>query len=450
MPHRLLTLGSIALISIAWLFFHGIDLDPTKRPPSVFCRNDLGTSMNRGGHQEEMLWRGCLIASESTTYFKRYTTALPFRPEETRSCLACHGENKTAPSFAEMWVSFPKVDPVTGKLVDFARAIRKEAHIRYGAALPGLEDSAITSLYLYAATKAGQQHLTYRMTSNVPASPEEIKALKKTASPDCTAKFDEKSWPSGQRAKFIVKGCNLVTDTSQYATSLPVKPWQSSLTCQSCHRDAGDRENAGSLAHAAVLLPHMLSSLNRAIRHDDRILMCFARSLNWLDLGLNAPEIQEIIAYSNWLAQVNKLPMGVLAEGRGMPALQDTSGLGASFMAGEQAYNQRCFACHGPNGWGISGSKVPPLTGKASFNMAATLAHRERLTGFIYYNMPPMPKGTPPILTRQEALDIAAYLSSFSRPEDPVHTSVITQAAQRAQINLMQYLGTVGEGSDVK
>lgn len=448
MPHKLLTLGSIALASAAWFLFHGIDLDPTKRPPSAYCQNDLGTAMNRGGHQEEMLWRGCLIASDTITHFKRYTTALPYRRIETRSCLACHGENKTAPSFAQMWIRYPKVDPATGKLLDFARAIRKEVNFRYGAALPGLEDSAITSLYLYAATKAGQQHLTYRMTAQALASPEAINPLKKAASPDCIAKFDEKGWPSGERAKFIVQGCNLVTETSRYATSLPVKPWRSSLTCQSCHRDAGDRKNAGSLAHAAVLLPHMLSSLNRAIRHDDRILMCFARSLNWLDLGLNAPEIQEIIVYSNWLAQINELPIGVLPEGRGMPALQDTLGLGSSFMAGERVYNQRCVTCHGPSGWGVSGSKIPPITGKASFNSAATLAHRERLSGFIYYNMPPMPKGTPPVLSRQEALDIAAYLSSFSRPEDPVHTSVITQAAKRAQINLMQYLGTVG--SDIK
>lgn len=448
MPPKLLTLGSIVLVSVGWFLFHGVDLDPTKRPRSAFCQNDLGATMNRGGHQEEMLWRGCLIASDPTTHFKRYTTALPYRQTESRSCLACHGENKIAPSFAQMWISYPKVDPATGKLIDFARAIRKEINSRYGAAVPGLDDPAITSLYLYAAIKANQQQLTYRMTPQALTSPEAIHSLKKAAGPDCIAKFDEKGWPSGERAKFIVQGCNLVTETSRYATSLPVKPWKSSLTCQSCHRDAGDRENAGSLAQAAVLLPHMLSSLNRAIRHDDRILMCFARSLNWLDLGLNAPEIQEIIVYSNWLAQINKLPIGVLPEGRGMPALQDTLGLGSSFMAGERIYNQQCVTCHGPSGWGLPGSKVPPITGKASFNSAATLAHRERLSGFIYYNMPPRPKGTPPVLSRQEALDIAAYLTSFSRPEDPVHTSVITQAAKRAQINLMQYLGTAG--SDIK
>lgn len=451
MLRRLLTLGGIALISGAWLLFHGIDLDPTKRPQSIFCGKDLGTFMSRGGHQEEMLWRGCLIASESATYFQRYTSALPFRAPETRPCLACHGKNRTAPSFAAMWVSFPKVDSATGELEDFARAIRKEVHVRYGAAVPGLEDPAITSLYLYAASKAAQEKLSYRMTPDTPASAAEIGLLRTRASPDCAAKFDEKGWPSGPRARFIVDGCNLVTHTSQqYAGSLPKMPWKSSLSCQSCHRDAGDRVNASRLADAAVLLPHMLSSLNRAIRHDDRILMCFARSLNWLDLGLNAPEIQEIIVYSNWLAEVDKLPIGTLTESRGMPALQDTSGLGASFMAGERAFNQHCVVCHGQNGWGIPGSQVPPITGKDSFNLAATLAHRSRLAGFIYDNMPPAPKGAAPVLTKQEALDIAAYLTSFSRPENPVHANVITQAIKRAEINLMQYLGTTDKSASAK
>lgn len=442
MLRRLLTLGAIALLSGAWLLFHGVDMDPKKRPQSVFCGKDLGAFMSRGGHQEEMLWRGCLIASESVTYFQRYTSALPFRAAEARPCLACHGTNKPAPSFAAMWVSFPRVDPATGTLEDFARAIRKEANVRYGAALPGLEDPAITSLYLYAASKAAQEKLTYRMTLGAPASTAEIGLLRTMASPDCAVKFEKKGWPSGSRGRFIVDGCNLVTHTNQYAGSLPKMPWKSSLNCQSCHRDAGDRVNASRLADAAVLLPHMLSSLNRAIRHDDRILMCFARSLNWLDLGFNAPEIQKIIVYSNWLAEVNKLPIGTLTENRGVPALQDTSGLGASFMAGARSFKQHCAVCHGQNGWGIPGGKAPPITGKDSFNLAATLAHRERLAGFIYYNMPPMPEGKPPTLTKQEALDIADYLTSFRRPEDSVHASVVTQAIKRVEINVMQYLGT--------
>ena len=126
---------------------------------------------------------------------------------------------------------------------------------------------------------------------------------------------------------------------------------------------------------ARSLLPHMHTAANQPIRFDRRVLMCFARSLNWLDFGLDAPEIQPINLYANWLAQRRQLPLGEIPAGRGVPLVYDAFGRGASFVAGERAYRERCLGCHGPNGLGgrlpIDGQLPPPLAGPQSFSAAA-------------------------------------------------------------------------------
>lgn len=377
-----------------------------------FCKQDLGESLQRQGHAEEVLWRGCLIVADTTRSWARFIPADSRQP----ACLGCH-DGKQAARFAELWTRFPYRD-AQGQMHDFAGAIRDEIVRRYGGTPPNRADNGVTALYFYAATKAAQAGLHYAVDNPAQVPWQERGA----AMPDCQRKFDELGWPRGDNAAGVVRGCNLVTDTPNQVKAPLARLWGSTLSCQSCHLEAGDRPYAASIAHGAVVLPQMFTSANQPIRFDRRILMCFARSLNWLDFGLDTPEIPYINLYANWLAQRRELPLGEIPPGRGVPLVYDALGRGASFVAGEAVYRARCLACHGPNGLGggaaFAGHEPPPLAGLRSFTGAASTAELFRLAGFVQANMPPGASLAAPVLTRQEALDVAAYLTRLGRPAD--------------------------------
>lgn len=58
----------------------------------------------------------------------------------------------------------------------------------------------------------------------------------------------------------------------------------------------------------------------------------------------------------------------------------------------------------------------PPLWGEGAYNAGAGMHRVKTAAEFIYANMPQALGGT---LSVQEAWDVAAYINSQSRPEDP-------------------------------
>ncbi len=401
-------------------------------PESQFCREDVGDEMMRAGHTEDMLWRGCLIASETDNYLSRYTKInnLFGTGKTTRrdGCLDCHN-GSSAPLFSEMWTKFPRFNTNKNRLEDFSQAIQDEIELRYGGTRPGRNDSAITALYIYAFTKAkqagGQFHVEDR--SDTPLTEQQLAALQ--PSDDCRELFLRKGLPKGVNAPFVVKGCNEITDTGRYVSPL-LHIWSTDMKCSSCHRNAGNLPYAGDLGQSTVIMPIMMTDRNKPTRFDRRVLRCYARSMNWFDLGMESPVLPYIRIYSNWLAQKDGLSIGILYPGRGMPRLYDTMERGASIMAGEKIYKTICIGCHGKNGWSgvgniYKGFEPPPIAGPNSFNDTAGMAQRDRMAGFIYYNMPPGSSNNMHALTRQQSLDVAAYLVAQGRPADMTRNNQI-------------------------
>jgi thiosulfate dehydrogenase len=75
-------------------------------------------------------------------------------------------------------------------------------------------------------------------------------------------------------------------------------------------------------------------------------------------------------------------------------------------------YAQKCAQCHQADGAGIKGA-FPPLWGATSFNGGAGMAHIDRMTGFVRYNMP---RDAPGSLTLDDAYDVSAYVLAHKRP----------------------------------
>ena len=59
---------------------------------------------------------------------------------------------------------------------------------------------------------------------------------------------------------------------------------------------------------------------------------------------------------------------------------------------------------------------VPALWGPKSFSIGASMARQERAASFIKNNMP---FDRPGALSNQQAYDVAAYITSMSRPDSP-------------------------------
>jgi thiosulfate dehydrogenase len=91
----------------------------------------------------------------------------------------------------------------------------------------------------------------------------------------------------------------------------------------------------------------------------------------------------------------------------------------ADVANGAKVYGTRCQLCHGANGEGLKattqlagGYLFPPLWGPDSYNIGAGMARVLTAAKFIKARMP---LGNP-MLTDDEAFDVAAYMNSQPRP----------------------------------
>jgi thiosulfate dehydrogenase len=130
-------------------------------------------------------------------------------------------------------------------------------------------------------------------------------------------------------------------------------------------------------------------------------------------------------SYAYWLA--SGAPLDSKLEGRGYPALAKPA-QAPDFARGEQVYAANCALCHGADGAGqhaVDGTAVfPPLWGNESFNWGAGMGRISNAAAFIKANMP---FGLPGTLSDQQAWDVALYMNSHERPQDPRYAGSVAR-----------------------
>jgi thiosulfate dehydrogenase len=203
----------------------------------------------------------------------------------------------------------------------------------------------------------------------------------------------------------VYRGLALVTHTHD---SVPAYD-PSNLNCSSCHLDEGRRASAIPLLGAYARFPHYMERTGAVIPIEDRINYCFTRSLAGSKLPDDSREMQDIVAYLQFISR--DVPTGEHLRAEGLPAMPPLNGDSAH---GAALYGDNCARCHGGDGLGMG--PIPALWGPNSFGVGASMARVERAASFIRRNMPYDRPGT---LTDQEAFDVAAYLTSMPRPDSP-------------------------------
>jgi thiosulfate dehydrogenase len=213
------------------------------------------------------------------------------------------------------------------------------------------------------------------------------------------------STPDDPLEASIYRGLALITHTRD---SLP-NFVGGNLVCTSCHLDEGRRPNAAPLMGVMARFPKFIDRAGAVVSIEDRVNFCFTRSISGSKLPTDSREMQDIVAY---LAYISKgVPTGEHVRGEGfatMPKMYGSPG------TGHKLFTDNCARCHGNDGAGIG--PAPALWGPKSFSIGASMARIEKAASFIRHNMPFDKPGS---LTDQEAFDIAAYVASMPRPDQP-------------------------------
>lgn len=222
----------------------------------------------------------------------------------------------------------------------------------------------------------------------------------------------ESSFPEGDYGKVVKRGEQIFMETGKYASRYV----GNNLNCVNCHLDAGRKPDAAPLWAAFIHYPAYRSKTGQVDTLASRIQGCFEFSMN----GKAPPADDEVITalqtYAFWLAK--GAPVGTPVAGSGYPKLKKPP-LAADYVRGEKVYAQNCALCHGADGQGQrAGDKqvFPPLWGARSYNWGAGMHQLANSSGFIKANMPLGKGGS---LSDQEAWDVAVFMNSHERPQDP-------------------------------
>ncbi len=215
-------------------------------------------------------------------------------------------------------------------------------------------------------------------------------------------------------------GRELVANTAEYLGPRgKVKTISNGMNCQNCHLQAGTAPLGNNYGAVASTYPKVRARSGQEEDIQKRINDCFERSLNGKPLERESKEMKAMVAYINWVGK--DVPKGEVPVGSGIyevPLLDRA----ADPTKGKIVYENQCSSCHQADGKGMAkpdgtGYLYPPLWGEASYNHGAGLYRISRFAGYVKANMPLGVTFESPILSDEDAWDVAAYVNSMDRPK---------------------------------
>jgi thiosulfate dehydrogenase len=228
------------------------------------------------------------------------------------------------------------------------------------------------------------------------------------------------SIPDNEEGKQIQYGHDLIARTSNFIGPLgSVSSKANGMNCQNCHLEAGTKPFGNNFGSVASMYPKFRNRSGDVESIERRVNDCLERSLNGDAIDSLSKEMRAIVAYIKWVGKDVK--RGELAAGSGLFKMKWLD-RAADKKAGRKLYLQQCQVCHGNTGEGQRLKEkgnyyYPPLSGDHSFTTAAGLFRISNFSRYIYANMPHGITFKKPILSEEEAWDIAAYVLSLPRPK---------------------------------
>lgn len=234
----------------------------------------------------------------------------------------------------------------------------------------------------------------------------------------------ESDMPTDEFGKMVLLGKQIFVDTQQYAKQYT----GNGLNCVNCHLDRGRHNDSAPMGPAYVRYPKYRGKNKEVNTIEQRIQGCFRYSENGTPPPPLSKEMKALVSYFDWLATGapanTKLKEAGFAKVAKSPKDPDPKN-------GAQVFARDCAICHGATG---EGTKVgdryqfPPLWGDQSYNWGAGMHRINTAAEFIHANMPLGRGGS---LSVQEAWDVAAYINSQPRPQDPRFQGDLKAAAKK-------------------
>lgn len=224
----------------------------------------------------------------------------------------------------------------------------------------------------------------------------------------------------------IRRGYDLFVNTQQ----LRGKNVFNSMSCSSCHMGAGRLPYSSPVWPAAVILPNYRPKNDQVNTLEERIAGCFSYSMNGTPPEYGSDDMVALATYHQWLAKgVPMYQPGNTMYGRGYPRISEPE-LEPDAIRGKTVYQNQCAMCHADSGAGASVRDevvFPALWGDESYNWGAGISRLFSLASFTKHNMP---LGKPRSLTDQQAWDVAMYINSQERPQDPRYTGDVRETRE--------------------
>lgn len=209
----------------------------------------------------------------------------------------------------------------------------------------------------------------------------------------------------------VREGFHILFETQKYAKEYA----GDRLDCNNCHFNGGNTlggaNNGISLMGVSRKYPKMMPG-NVKYTLAERVNACFEKSMNGKALPIDSHKMKAILAYLDWIS--HGTPSKSIPPWLGLKELRSKHVPNAE--NGKVVYETYCSICHGEDGQGQprkANLSYPPLWGPHSFNDAAGMNRLSMFASFVYYNMP----FGQAFLTVEEALDVAAFVTSQPRPK---------------------------------
>lgn len=223
--------------------------------------------------------------------------------------------------------------------------------------------------------------------------------------------------PSDPFGELVRYGRDLIANTAYYIgpEGRVNKNLKNKMTCTNCHLDNGTRPFGNNFFTTHQTYPQYRGRENKVLSLADRVNNCIERPHSGTPLALDSREMLAIVCYIKWVGQNYDVKTN---SGAGFKHVNDH--LSASSERGELVYKTHCVTCHQENGQGKwkgdhSGYEYPPLWGESSYQEGSSMHRVLKAASFIRYNMPnKQATWEQPVLTDQEALDVAAFINDGS------------------------------------
>jgi thiosulfate dehydrogenase len=225
--------------------------------------------------------------------------------------------------------------------------------------------------------------------------------------------------PATPEGELIIYGRELIIHTARYfGPKGKISTKSNGMNCQNCHLYEGTKLFGNNFSLVASTYPKFRARSGGVETITARVNGCMERSMDGSSIDNTSREMLAIIAYLNWISK--DVPKKKKIFGSGTEKLPYMN-RPADPEKGKIVYILKCARCHGNDGKGILKNDsteyfFPPLWGTKSYNIGAGIYRISNFAAFVKSNMPFGATKNIPLLSDEEAWDVAAFVNSQPHP----------------------------------